>query len=70
MIKENIYIEIIKKLTVLTNMDIEKIHANNKWYKKEGNMIYIFPSFLTVYYYNHSPYFLIYLRFANWAIIQ
>jgi|GEM_PF-5317141 hypothetical protein len=30
MIKENIDIEIIKKVTVLTNMDIEKIHANNK----------------------------------------
>lgn len=28
MIKENIDIEIIKKVTVLTNMDIEKIHAN------------------------------------------
>ena len=38
MIKENIDIEIIKKVTGLTNMDIEKIYANNKWYNKEGNM--------------------------------
>lgn len=30
MIKENIDIEIIKKVTGLTNMDIEKIYANNK----------------------------------------